>query len=399
MELSAKAKKLPLGPGVYRFLGRGGEILYIGRATSLRRRVSQYFQKDREPRIAEMVAQAKDIKVIRTDSVLEAIILEANLIKKHWPKYNVKDKDDRSFAYVVISLTEKFPKPLIVRGRELDKFPQNSKQVKIFGPYQNATVIRNVLRLLRRFFPYSTCKPPAVGQAGKPCFDYQVGLCPGVCVGEVDEKVYKLNIKNLIAFFDGNKKQLLKRLAKSNPQLAAGLKNINDVSLISRSELSGIAGGESNRIEAYDISHFSGKETVGAMAVFVNGEPDKTQYRLFNIKTVGNNDLAALTEMLSRRLNHLEWPLPELFLIDGGRPQILAISKLFKEKQLAKPLVGLSKLAGDELVFPTGTSKNIKELAVGIKPVLMRARDEAHRFANSARRRKLKLPAKKPAGK
>ncbi|HLD35041.1 MAG TPA: GIY-YIG nuclease family protein, partial [Patescibacteria group bacterium] len=115
-KLLIKVKSLPLSPGVYQFIGSKREILYIGRATSLRRRVLQYFQKKLEPRIAEMVSQAKSLKTIKTDTVLEAIILEANLIKKHWPKYNVKDKDDRSFSYVVFTKGE-YPKPLIVRGR------------------------------------------------------------------------------------------------------------------------------------------------------------------------------------------------------------------------------------------------------------------------------------------
>lgn len=390
MELSDKIKKLPLDPGVYRFIGKNKEILYIGRATSLRRRVLQYFQKNREPRIAEMVAQAKDVKFIKTDSVLEAIILEANLIKKHWPKYNVKDKDNRTFIYVVFLLNEIYPKPLIVRERELGKFPIGAK-TKIFGPYQNANAVKNILRILRRFFPYSTCRPPVAGDSGQPCFDYQIGLCPGVCVGRISSQEYQKNIKHLVAFFQGRKKQLLKNLAKSNPDLAKGLKNINDASLITRDELNGLSDKKINRIEAYDISHFSGGETVGAMAVITDGSVDKSQYRLFNIKTAANNDLAALIEMLTRRLNHPEWPWPDLFLIDGGRPQIIAMEKLFKAKQVAKPLIGISKVAGDELVFAKNTSQNVKDLAKGLKIVLLRARDEAHRFANAQRRRRMKL--------
>lgn len=390
-KLAETAKKLPLSPGVYQFMDRNKRILYIGRATSLRRRVLQYFQKNLESRIAEMVSQAQAIKFTKTDSVLEAIILEANLIKKHWPKYNVKDKDNRTFSYLVLALKDDYPKPLIVRERELEKFPAD-KNVKIFGPYQNATAIKNILRILRRFFPYSTCRP----NNGQPCFDYQVGLCPGTCVGKITPTAYQKNIKSLVAFFEGRKKSLLKSLAKTNPELALGLKNINDVSLISKDEMSGFATEAKNRLEAYDISHFSGGETVGAMAVFKNGQPDKSSYRLFNIRSVKNNDLAALTEMISRRLNHAEWPWPDLFLIDGGRPQILAIEKLFKEKNISKPLIGLSKLAGDELVFAKNTSVNIKNLAKNIKITLQQARDEAHRFANTHRRRKMKLGQKTP---
>lgn len=382
MTLKDQAKKLPLSPGVYQYLDAKGGILYIGRATSLRRRVLQYFRPDIDPRIAEMVSLAKKIKHFKTDSVLEAVILEANLIKKHWPKYNVRDKDNRSFVWLAFT-TGGYPKPMIVRERELSKFP--SGKTKVFGPFPNATLLKEALKLLRRIFPYSTCKP----NSGKPCFDYQIRLCPGTCVGEITPKEYQKNIKALVMIFSGQKKLLLKKLSKSDPQVAAALKHINDVTLISRSELSGVP--QANRIEAYDISHFSGKETVGAMSVFVDGVADKGSYRLFNIKTVGNNDLLALQEMISRRLNHDEWPLPEIFLIDGGKPQIDFLVKLFAERRIARPIMGISKLAGDKLVFPAKTSKATKELAEQLKPVLLQARDEAHRFSNMARRRKTRV--------
>ncbi len=382
MTLKDQAKKLPLSPGVYQYLDAKGGILYIGRATSLRRRVLQYFRPDIDPRIAEMVSLAKKIKHFKTDSVLEAVILEANLIKKHWPKYNVRDKDNRSFVWLAFT-TGGYPKPMIVRERELSKFP--SGKTKVFGPFPNATLLKEALKLLRRIFPYSTCKP----NSGKPCFDYQIRLCPGTCVGEITPKEYQKNIKALVMIFSGQKKLLLKKLSKSDPQVAAALKHINDVTLISRSELSGVP--QANRIEAYDISHFSGKETVGAMSVFVDGVADKGSYRLFNIKTVGNNDLLALQEMISRRLNHDEWPLPEIFLIDGGKPQIDFLVKLFSERRIARPIVGISKLAGDKLVFPAKTSKATKELAEQLKPTLLQARDEAHRFSNMARRRKTRV--------
>lgn len=392
MKLIEKAKKLPLSPGVYRFIGSQGEILYIGRATSLRRRVLQYFQKKLDPRIAEMVSLAKQLKVQPTDTVLEAVILEANLIKKYWPKYNVKDKDDRSFIYLVFPAGD-YPKPLIVRGRELEKFPAAS--AKIFGPFMNATLLKNTLRIIRRIFPYSTCLPRhSEAKAGRPmsgqaCFDYQIGLCPGACVGKISPRDYQKNINNIVKIFSGQKKQLIKAIAKSNPEAALGLKHIKDVSLITRDEL--IASESVSRIEAYDISHFSGKETVGAMTVLTDGRLDKSQYRLFNIHTPASDDLRALQEMILRRLNHSEWPLPDIFLIDGGRPQISYLNKIFKAKRLAKPLVGLSKFGGDALVFPAGTIVAVKELAVSIKPLLLLARDEAHRFGNSARKRKLKI--------
>src|SRR3989339_1970841 len=246
MSLIDQAKQLPLNPGVYIYKDKEGEILYIGRATSLRRRVLQYFRKDIDPRIGEMVSLADTVTFKQTDTVLEAIILEANLIKKHWPKYNVKDKDNRSFVFIVFP-KEDFPRPIVVRGRELEKFPASS--AKVFGPYQSVTVLRNALKILRRIFPYSTCKP-----TGKPCFDYQIGLCPGVCVGAITKQDYQKNINNMVLLLKGEKKKLLKKLTKENPQAAIYLKHIQDVTLVSREEFHDDSQ-EFNRIEGYDISH------------------------------------------------------------------------------------------------------------------------------------------------
>lgn len=390
--LLAAAKILSLSPGVYIWLDKNNIPLYIGRATSLRRRVLQYFRKDIDLRIGEMTSLAKKIKYYETDTVLEAVILEANLIKKYWPKYNVKDRDDRSFVYVVFPRTSPrlrtasstdFPKPIIVRGRELKSFLVGSS--KIFGPYQSLTLVRNALKIVRRIFPYSTCR-----QEGKACFDYQIGLCPGVCVGKISKQDYQKNISNIILLLKGEKKKLLKKLAKENPAAALALKHIQDVTLITREESVG-DDGKFNRIEGYDISHFAGKEVYGSMAVFINGQPDKSQYRLFKIRTVGNNDLAALKEMVERRLKHTEWPKPDLILIDGGKPQVDYLTKVLAQNQTNIPFLGISKLAGDRLVFAAGAKNTFKDLAGAIKNLLQQVRDEAHRFANRGRKIGMKI--------
>jgi len=327
-----------------------------------------------------MVSLAQNIKHQQTDTVLEAIILEANLIKKHWPKYNVKDKDHRSFIFIVISKKD-YAYPIIIRERELNKFP--TTDAYIFGPYQNATLLKNTLRIIRRIFPYSTCTP----NSGKPCFDYQVGLCPGTCIGEINKKDYKKNILNIVLLFKGEKKRLLAKLKKENPEVLSALKNIQDVTLITKDELSNNHG--KNRIEGYDISHFTGQETVGAMSVVINGQLAKDQYRLFNIKTApASDDLRSLEEMLTRRFKHIEWPFPNLILIDGGKPQIDYVNQVLKRIGISIPIIGLSKLAGDRMVFPIKTSMAVKELAKSQRELITKARDEAHRFGNSAGRRK-----------
>ena len=397
MKLIDQAKKLPLSPGVYFFLNKKNEILYIGRAVFLRKRVLNYFQKNIDSRVAEMIRSASNIKFKKTGTLLEAVILEANLIKKHWPKYNVKEKDNRSFIYIVIPKTD-YPKPIIVRGRELEKFP--SATAKIFGPYQSLSLVKSALKIIRKIFPYSTCLPAkALAKAGRPfsgqpCFYYQIGLCPGLCIGAISKKEYQKNIKNIILLLSGQKNKLIKDLRKENPEKAGALKHIQDVALIAEVEKgwADVQNQGLKRIEAYDISHLSGKETYGSMAVFSGSEPEKSQYRLFKIKTaLPSDDLRALEEMVLRRLKHKEWTLPDLILIDGGSPQINWISDVLKSRRLNIPLVGLAKSAsrrsGDKLVFPPKTKKSFKELADSIKGILLKSRDEAHRFALKSSRR------------
>lgn len=377
--------KLPDKPGVYMFISKQGGILYIGRATFLKRRVASYFRNDLDPRIKEMVSLAVKIKHYVTETVLESFILEANLIKKHWPKYNVREKDDRSFVYIVIAKAD-YPKPIIARGKDLKKIPSGS--ARIFGPYKSLRIVREILKIARRIFPYGTCLP----NQSKPCFHYQIGLCPGICIGAISKKDYQKNINNLILFLSGGKKRLIKKMMKDNPQKAESLKHIQDASLLIREESIGVGREKLNRLEAYDISHFAGKETFGAMVVFRNGMENKDEYRLFKIKNAPpNDDLAALKEMIERRFKHQEWPFPDLIVIDGGRPQILAVARVLQDNNIKTPMLGISKLQNDKLIFPTGTKKSFQELAEASKNILLRARDEAHRFANFGRKRRKKI--------
>ena len=377
MNLLLQVKKLPMKTGVYLFLDKSGKPLYVGRATFLKRRVLSYFQRLRDTRLAEMLNLAVKIKHYKTDNLLEAIILEANLIKKYWPKYNVKEKDDRSFIYIVIPKTD-YPRPFIVRKRELQKFVPNAA---VFGPYQSLSLIKNALRIIRKIFPYSICRI----NSGKPCFDYQIGLCPGACAGKISKENYQKNIENLILFLRGEKKKLLKKLKSENPLAILGLKHIQDVALISRDD---VPVGQFSRIEGYDISHLTGKETVGSMVVFTGNVIDKTQYRLFKIKKApANDDLRALEEVITRRFSHPEWPRPDLILIDGGKPQIDYISKVLKKRNIDIPLVGISKFGGDKLVFAPKIKSSLKELIQTIKGILLKVREEAHRFALKTSRR------------
>lgn len=382
-KLKDVARSAPKTPGVYFWRDNKGKVIYVGRATSLRNRLGQYFQKDIPSRTREMVELADDLSYQESDTLLQAIIMEAYYIKKYWPKYNVKDRDNRSFIYIVIPKTD-YPKPIIIRGHELKRFPEEKN--RIFGPYQSQMTVRNALKLIRRVFPYGTCTP----NSGKACFDYQIGLCPGSCIGAISKTEYQKNIRNIVMLLSGQKERLIKKLSKNNPDQAKALAHLQEVSLLSKDD--DLAEKKINRIEGYDISHFQGKESYGSMVVFSNGEADKDQYRLFKIKEAKpGDDEAALKEMFLRRFSHTEWSEPDIIMIDGGSPQISYMSKVFSENNIKTPIIGISKFSGDILVFPKGTSQSFKDMAKTIKPTLLKAREEAHRFANYGRKRGSKI--------
>jgi excinuclease ABC subunit C len=376
-------KNIKKSPGIYFWLDSKDKVLYVGRATNLKNRLNQYFLSNIDSRIKEMVSIAKKVKTIKTKTLLEAVILEAKYIKKYWPKYNIRDRDDRSFIYVVIPKKD-FTQPLIVRGKDLSKYEKIEKDV--FGPYQSFTLIKNALRIIRRIFPYSTCK----ANSGKACFDYQIGLCPGTCIGLADKKNYQRNIKNIKLLLDGKRELLIKKLIKENPDQARAFKHLQDVSLLEKD--ASIVNTGFKRIEAYDISHFSGKEAYGSMVVFDSkGNSDKKEYRLFKIKNEFlSDDMRALSEVLERRLEHREWIYPDLFLIDGGLPQLNFLKNIFKKYNI-ESVVGLSKFSGDKLVFLKEADLDFRNKVKKNKEILLSARDEAHRFANLARKKSKKI--------
>lgn len=383
IKLKKIAISAPSKPGVY-FWWQGKEILYVGRASNLKNRLGQYFAKNIDQRIKEMVTQADKITYLVSENLLEAIILEANNIKKYWPKYNIVDKDNRSFIYIAIDDKSNYPKLTIIRGNDLKKFPASG--YKVFGPYQSYHLMYKALRILRRLFPYSLCKP----DQGRACFDYQIGLCPGVCINEISSKEYKENIRNLTLFLSGKKESLLKKLEKANPKQAKALRHLQDVSLLDKETSLNQAGVQ--RIEGYDISHFQGKESYGSMVVFENALKNTKEYRLFKIKEApAGDDERALLEVLTRRFKHEEWPRPDIIMIDGGSPQISFLSRELAKQNIELPLVGISKYSNDRLVFPKGLKNNFRDLANILKPTLLQVREEAHRFANYGRKRGVKL--------
>lgn len=382
-------KKLPDKPGVYIFRGGKRNILYIGKATSLRSRVASYFRRDivstRGPIIAGMVETVKTVDFIETDSVLEALILEAHLIKKHQPPYNTKEKDNKSFNYVVVT-NEDFPRVITMRGREVDTKLSEIKYS--FGPFPQGSVLREALAIVRRIFPFrDKCK---VAQA-KPCFNAQIGLCPGVCTGDVSKTEYAKTIQRIKLFFEGKKKTLASGLERDMKVSARNLKfeeagrikrmifalnHIQDVALIKHPHRFNL-GEEGFRIEAYDVAHISGTNTVGVMTVMEDGEHKKSDYRKFKIRTSTNDDNASLYEILERRFAHTEWPMPKLIVVDGGKAQVNTAERALKEWGIIIPVVGVVK---DEHHKPKGFLGD-KDIILNRDRHILLANSEAHRFA------------------
>ncbi len=396
-----KKLNLPDTPGVYFFRDKKG-VLYIGKATSLKDRVKSYFNKDlinsRGPRLTSMLDQAVTVTWQPTDSVLEALLLETSLIKKYQPKYNAKEKDDKSYLHVVIT-KEDFPQILQVRGKELtenrknfasspQRGPTPTKFVSVFGPFTSGSELKEALKIIRKIFPYrdARCKP----NQGRPCFNRQIGLCPGVCTGEVSKAEYAKTVRNLKLFFNGKKSAVvknleveMKRLAKNKEfEKAAKLRNqifalnhIRDVALIKDKPLDS-ARGDSFRVEAYDIAHTSGQEVVGVMTVVENGEINKNEYRKFKLSQNKNDDTGNLTEILSRRLNHSEWRAPNLVVVDGGLTQLNAAKKVFNQAGVTWPVVAVTKDERHRAKSITGE----REKMLGYEREVLLANSEAHRF-------------------
>lgn len=356
MEKKDIPKKLSNEPGVYFFKKKGSKKpLYIGKATNLRSRVHSYFNsnivKQRGPLIKKMISSAETVEVTKTDSVLEALLLEAELIKKYKPLYNTNEKDDKSPNYITIT-NEEYPVVSLIRGRQLVLY-DSSKYKKIFGPFPNNAELKEALKIIRKIFPWrdKNCNP----NTGKPCFNKQIGLCSGVCTDEITQKDYNFLIKNLSTFLSGKKKdviknfeQKMKTLAKTEKfEGAQGLRNkifalnhIHDVALIKRD----IIKGSGIRIEGYDIAHLHGTSVVGAMVVLENGKLSKNEYRKFKIQSKkGIDDVGNLKEMLMRRFHHIEWPFPQIIVVDGGHAQVNVAQYVLAKFKLQLKIISVVK--------------------------------------------------------
>lgn len=330
-------KNLPKTPGVYFFKDKNEQIIYIGKAIDIRKRVSQHFfsQAKKERGWGNTIIDYSKIKAIDfvpTKTEKDAIILESRLIKKHQPKYNLASKDDKNFLYTGFT-REQYPKVFTTR---------QPKKIKAdyYGPFIAGYETKQFLSDLRKLFPYKTCNNPT----DKPCLYYHLGQC---WAHKEKASYYKYIIEGLKTFIK-------------------------------------IYDGKGAHIECYDISNTSGQLSVGSMVTFINNRPKKSLYRKFQIRTVsGSNDPQSLYEIITRRLNHPEWKFPGLTFVDGGR------SQLSKLKDLLIPVIGIAKRSQTKRTKTSGTlyssygygTVKIKQLPKIVSDTILRARDEAHRFA------------------
>lgn len=380
----------------------------MGKAIDLYHRVSSYFQSSKNigSKIQALRDKISSLDTVIVESELEALILEANLIKKFLPPFNVKLTDDKDYLYIAVT-KEDFPKVVITRKKDLKTFR------KYWGPFPSGKTVRETLKSLRRVFPWCSGAPQGrTLRSYRSCFYYHLQLCPGTCAGIISKEDYNKIINRFAKFMDGKKNELILQLSAEMIQASKEQKfedasrikktidGINYMTQVNRTKLylenpnfledERLLALEQlqedlkleklpERIEGYDISNIQGKESTGAMVVLTNGDIDKSQYRKFKIKITGRpNDVGMHREMMRRRLKN-DWPLPDLIIIDGGKGQVRGAKS---ELQLSKndiPIYGLAKRL-EWLYPPEGDIIKLSRSSLSLK-LLQKLRDEAHRFA------------------
>jgi len=414
--LLEKLNTLPDLPGVYKFLNNKSEILYIGKALNLKKRITSYFQSDisQRPRIVQMMPLVFNFEVIETNNEIEALILESALIKKYKPYFNTQLKDDKSYAWIYINSKDDIPTVKIVRTIKKGEYSRG----KLFGPYPSGLSVKRVYTYLRKLYPFCTCK-------NKDCASslyFHIGLCPGPYAGAITKKEYRKNINSIIRILSGKQQNHIKRLEREMKRYskneefekATQLRDrINDLKYIgqdidftyyddteSYESRRGKARKTSfnylamelgipqlNRIECFDISNIQGKYAYGSMVVAIDGKLERSEYRIFRIMGSNTpNDYEMLKEVLQRRFKSKE-SIPDIVLIDGGKGQVSSVSKLIP---LGTVLMGISKgkylkrkgkSTIDEFWIKKG--KDILKINIDTPEILIDLRNEAHRFAIS----------------
>lgn len=412
-------KELSQEPGVYIFFNKKGEPLYVGKAKNLKIRLRSYFREKLFGKTLSMIKHANSLSTIEVRSELEALLLEAKLVKRLNSPFNIQLKDDKQPLYIKIS-KEKYPRIITARKSDI------KGNMAIYGPFPNSESVRVVLRIIRGVFPYSQHK---IGK--RACLYKQLGLC-NPCPNEIEaekndatkktlRKIYFRNIKSIKNIFDGKlikvRNDLLIQMnnfSKNNDfENAIVLRNqiqkidyitqpiiqaqnfldnpnlIEDLRYYEMKKLYILLSKYLNlksvrRIECYDVAHLSGTKATASMVTFIDGVSEKKYYRHFKIlQKNGNNDISSLSEVAERRIKYLSsWGKPDLIIVDGGKGQVSAFNKLFSEKGI--PVIGLAKKK-ETLVIPQEYEGDKKYILIQPKGevlnLIQRIRNEAHRFA------------------
>ncbi len=445
-DLTQTINSLPLSPGVYIYRDQKGKVIYVGKSVRLRDRVKSYFDnvKHLEPKTKKLVSEIVKIDHIKTETELEALILEAALIKQYKPRYNIQGKDDKNYFFIEIKNGQIYKAKGLAHVVNQQLWPavklthqtKNSTSL-YFGPFINGQEVKKALKVLRRIFKWCeySSRTSWQRQGKKACFYRQISLCPGICDNTIELKTYWQNFRQLILFLEGKKQAMIKDLEKKMRKLAKAekfeeaarvrdlidrlqkltaqyhspadyLKNpnlsddINQKQLIDLIEilndhylLSSILHLSSHfTIEAYDISHLGTEYGVGSRVVFAYGQPVKNKYRHYKLKTQVPDDYQALAEVLTRRFKKTD-DLPDLIVIDGGKGQVTKVQAIADKLNINTPIVGLAKRP-DRLVVYDQTKQAYQLVPVTSRPagkLLARLRDEAHRFANRYRKKVMKI--------
>lgn len=429
-QLKDKLKQLPKEPGVYFHKDATGQIIYVGKAAVLNNRVRQYFQKSRsrDPKTEALVAEIVDTDWMVVESELEALFLEAEMIRRYMPRFNIALRDDKSLSYIRIDYDSDYPTVTTTR-RPMDD------GARYFGPYLSTLSVKKALKYLRKVFPFAVSKATHQKRAS---LYYHLGLDPGLEEGKTTIEDYRANLRKLMMVIEGKRTSIIRELEREMKQLAKAsrfeeaamvrnqvfaLQRLNQQVIFSDKEFMDISKdhaltelvdllqlkGYPRRIEGYDISHMQGTDVVASMVVFTNGVSDKGQYRKFKTKINQNNDFYNMNETLKRRLsdkNIKAWSKPDLMLIDGGKGQLDAALNARDELNRSDiPFIGLAKREEQIVIAKdrSGVTLDTAQLHklggfieesedyyllniphnTNIVKLLQRIRDESHRFAVS----------------
>ena len=423
--LADQARELPRVPGVYLMKDDRGQVLYVGKASSLRSRVSSYFQPSAQPdrKTRSLIELVRSFETIECEGEWEALLMESRLIKDIRPRFNIRLVDDKTFPYLVVTMRDDFPGVFVTRTPNDPSF----KGAKVLGPFTSVADLRSAVTILQRVFKFRTCELDIVEEDPRnrhfrPCLLHAIGQCTAPCADRIGRDAYRADIDRFLRFLTSKRTTVIREIESEMQQ--ASLEQRYEKAAVLRDQITAIRrlddrekrtgdaavdwqpevtvfSGDPSRglsslqktlgledpircLEGIDIAHLAGNETVGSKVCFIDGRPFKDGYRRYRIRSAGNDDYQAIREVVSRRYrdagagNEL---YPDVILIDGGLGQLHAAGEAFDQLDVKPPMV-ISLAKKEELIFVQERSEPIKlgRANLGLK-LCQSIRDEAHRFA------------------